>query len=155
MKKIKTDSMMQPEGNKKVSQGVSSRAKLYAEAMKSVFEAENGGSEFVAIDLDTLVELDEQEKEWVLEELRSLPVKQVCILEDIKDDETKFEYRDGQLMLAKNGTILSVRLISFEENQAEIEATSWFGNVGAVFITYTAKYQNGKWFLKEKHRAVS
>lgn len=72
----------------------------------------------------------------------------VLKFEDAKQDSSKFEIDgDGHLIRALNGTLLSVKLIEYNETSALIEAESWFGNLGAVFPKYKANYIDGKWHL--------
>jgi hypothetical protein len=76
--------------------------------------------------------------------------------EQIKDDDTKLKKdKDGSLISTINGTILSVELKEYSDNNAVIMATSWFGNLGAVFPKYKATYEYGKWYLELISMAVS
>ncbi|MEG0775299.1 hypothetical protein [Clostridium sp.] len=53
---------------------------------------------------------------------------------------------------------LSPNLYWFEDikdNEAVIEATSWYGNLGAVIPTYKAIYKNGQWELKNISTGVA
>ncbi len=131
------------------------RIDLYVTAMKAAFNEENGGKSFIAVEMDTLEGLSDEGKKEVLNRLEDLS-SDVYAFEEIKDDNTKFEKDgNGNLRRAIDGTLLSVRLEKFKGNNAIIEATSWFGNLGAVFPKYEAKYKDGKWELKLLSMAVS
>lgn len=126
------------------------RVKLYIAVMRDAFKINNGGNRFIAIKKDTLVGLDEKSKEKVLEGFKDLSPN-LYWFEDIKENKSFFildeNYKD--LVAATiNGTLLYVNLIEFKDNEAVIEATSWYGNLGAVIPTYKAIYKNGQWELK-------
>lgn len=128
---------------------------LYLTAMKAAFVEENGGNGFIAVKLDTLEGLSDEAKEEVLDNLRDLSVN-IYDFEQVKDDKTKFETdEDGRLIRTINGTLLYVNVEEYNEDEAIIEATSWFGNLGAVFPKYKATYENGKWHLKLLSMAIS
>lgn len=132
--------------------------KLYIAVMRAAFKIENGGNEFIAIRKDTLQGLNSEKlKEEVLNGFKDLS-SNVYWFEDIKDNKSFFiidENKNGQLVGTINGTLLSVNLIEFKDNEAIIEATSWFGNLGAVLPTYKAVYKNEQWELKNIGTAVS
>lgn len=131
-----------------VSEEESKRIQLYIFVMKDAFEKENGGREFIAVDKGTLEGLEDQSKEEVLKGLKNL-AKNIYWFEDVKDNNELFVYgSNGMLSHTINGTLLSVNLERYKENEAIIEATSWFGNLGAVMPRYYAIYKDGKWELK-------
>lgn len=131
------------------------RIDLYVTAMKAAFNEENGGKSFIAVEMNTLEGLSDEGKKEVLNRLKDLS-SDVYNFEEVKGDNTKFEKDDnGNLRRSIDGTLLSVRVEKFEGNNAVIEATSWFGNLGAVFPKYEAKYKDGKWELKLLSMAVS
>lgn len=147
------------EGPKDTTQIISSeerqRIDLYTSVMKSAFQEENGGTEFVAVKLDTLEGLSDQGKEEVLKELSSLS-SDVYSFEDIKNDKTKFKLDDnGRLIRTIDGALLWVEIKEYNKNKAKITGVSWFGNLGAVFPEYEATFKNGTWQLKLINMAVS
>lgn len=132
--------------------------KLYISVMRAAFKIENGGNGFIAIRKDTLQGLNsEKSKEEVLNGFKDLSPN-LYWFENIKDNKSFFiinENKNGQLVGTINGTLLSVNLKEFKDNEAIIEATSWFGNLGAVFPTYKAVYKNEQWELKNIGMAIS
>lgn len=132
------------------------RVKLYVAVMSAAFQIENGGNGFIAVQKDTLDGLiEEKAKEDVLEGLKSLS-KNVYWYEDVKDDKSLFEFDDnGMMARTLNGTMLSIKVEQFKNNKAVVEATSWFGNLGAVFPKYKAVYKNGQWELEVVSMAIS
>lgn len=128
---------------------------LYVTVMRAAFEEENGGNSFIAVKMDILEGLSDKGKQEILNELRDIS-ENVYPFRDIKNDNTKFEHDEsGNLIRSLNGTLLSVRMEELSNNEAIIEATSWFGNLGAVFPKYKAIYKNGKWNLKLLSMAIS
>lgn len=130
------------------------RIDLYVEVMKSAFQKENGGNDFIAVRLDTLEGLSSESKDIVLEDLKELSPN-VYDFEDIKDDESKFQFDGEHHQGTINGSILSIELDEYKGKSAKITGVSWFGNVGAVFIEYDATFKNGNWGLTEVSVAVS
>lgn len=131
------------------------RIDLYIAVMKAAFHEENGGEEFIAVKLDTLVGLGEKAKEEVLKELASLSPN-VYDFEKVKNDNSKFKLDEaGNLISSINGSLLYINLEQYNENKAEITGVSWFGNLGAVFPSYEATYKNGVWELKLISMAIS
>lgn len=108
------------------------RIDLYVEVMKSDFEKENGGNDFIAIRLDTLEGLSSESKDIILENLKDIS-QNVYDFEDVKNDESKFKFDGEHLQGAINGSILSIDLDEYKDKSAKITGVSWFGNVGAVF----------------------
>ncbi len=128
---------------------------LYVAVMAAAFNEENGGNDFIAVEMEALEGLSDKGKEEVLNKLKGIS-KNVYAFEAVKDDSTKFEQdKDGNLTRSLNGTLLSVRVEKMSKNKATIEATSWFGNLGAVFPKYKATYKNGKWNLELLSMAIS
>lgn len=128
---------------------------LYVMVMKSAFYEENGGNGFIAVKMDTLEGLSQKSKQEILNKLKDIS-SNVYPFEEIKNDSTKFEQdQNGNLIRSINGTLLSVRVEKWSDNKVIIEATSWFGNLGAVFPKYEAKYKSGKWQLKLIEMAIS
>ena len=124
------------------------RVKLYIAAMSEAFKIKNGGNRFIAIKKEVLVELDEKAKEKVLEGFKDLSPN-LYWFEDIKDNKSFFILdKNGLIAATVKGTFLYINLIEFKENEAVIEATSWYGNLGAVIPTYKAIYKKGQWKLK-------
>lgn len=130
------------------------RIDLYVKVMKSAFEKENGGNDFIAIRLDTLEGLSAEGKDIVLENLKVLSPN-VYDFEAIKNDESKFKFDGEHLQGAINGSILSIDLNEYKDKSAKITGVSWFGNVGAVFIEYDATFKNENWELTEVSIAIS
>lgn len=131
------------------------RINLYVSVMKAAFNEENGGIEFIAVKLDTLVGLGEKAKAEVLKELTNLSPN-VVDFEKVKNDSTKFEL-DSNSNLARsiNGSLLYIELEQYSKSKATITGVSWFGNLGAVFPKYEATYKNGIWKLKLIGMAIS
>jgi hypothetical protein len=128
---------------------------LYFRVMKAAFQEENGGNQFIAVKLDTLEGLGNQSKEELLKALSELSSK-VYDFKDISDDRTKFELdNEGRLVRTIDGTLLWVEVEEYSENKAIITGVSWFGNLGAVFPKYEARYKNGMWQLKLISMAIS
>lgn len=99
------------------------RIDLYVEVMKSVFQEENGGDEFIAIKLDTLEGLNSEGKDMVLESFKDLSPN-IYDFEDIKDDESKFKF-DGENHLGTiNGSLLWIELEEYTDRSAKIRGTS-------------------------------
>lgn len=131
------------------------RIDLYVAVMKGAFNKENGGSEFIAVRLDTLDGLGENAKAEVLKELASLSPN-IYDFEKVKNDSTKFKLDEGgKLMSSINGSLLYINLEQYNESKAEITGVSWFGSLGAVFPHYEATYKNGVWELKLISMAIS
>lgn len=123
------------------------RADLYVEAMKNVLLTSGGPSEFIAIKFETLEGLNNEQKQWVIQQMQVYS-KNIYSYDQVKNDPGKFHFQNGDRTGAKNGVVLSVKLIKFEPNQAELETIAWYGNLGMDSITYRAKYENGSWVLK-------
>lgn len=124
------------------------RVKLYITAMRDAFKINNGGNRFIAIKKDALVGIDEKSKQKVLEGFKDLSPN-LYWFEDIKDNKSFFILdKNGLIAATIEGTFLYIDLKEFKENEAVIEATSWYGNLGAVVPTYKAIYKNGQWELK-------
>lgn len=139
----------------KISSEEMKKIDLYVTVMRKAFEEENGGSSFLAVKMDTLEGVSDKGKQEVLNKLRDIS-ENVYSFEDIKTDNTKFEQdENGNLVSSTDGTLLSVRIEKMSNNKAIIEATSWFGNLGAVFPKYKATYKNGKWNLELVSMAIS
>jgi hypothetical protein len=131
------------------------RIDLYVTVMKAAFNEENGGTEFIAVKLDTLEGLSDKAKGEVLIELASLSPN-VYDFEKVKNDKTKFELdENNNLARAINGTLLSIELEKYSDTKADIIGISWFGNLGAVFPEYEATYKNGVWTLKLISMSIS
>jgi uncharacterized protein YxeA len=131
------------------------RVNLYVAVMKAAFQVENGGNGFIAVKEETLEGLkDEKSKQDVLEALKSLS-ENVYLYEGVKDDKSLFEFdKNGRETRTLNGTLLSIKVEEFNNDEAVIEATSWFGNLGAVFPKYKAIYKNGQWQLEVISMAI-
>lgn len=130
------------------------RIDLYVEVMKSIFQVENGGNEFIAIKLDTLEKLSSEEKKLVLESFKDLSPS-VYDFEDVKNDKTKFEF-DGENRLGTiNGSLLWIELEEYEEKSAKITGTSWFGNLGSVSKEYEVKLKDNRWDLTVISESIS
>lgn len=149
------DNQTETTNTPEISSEERQRMDLYISVMKAAFNEENGGSEFIAVKLDTLIGLGEKAKEEVLKELISLSPN-VYDFEKVKNDNTKFELdSNGNLARSINGALLYVELEKYSERKATITGVSWFGNLGAVFPTYEATYKNGIWELKLINMAIS
>ncbi len=146
---------LQNENNQYTEEEVK-RVKLYIAVMSDAFHIENGGNGFIAVQKDTLEGLKEEKaKQDVLEGLKSLS-ENVYWYEDVKDDKSFFEFDDnGMMVRTLNGTMLSIKVEQFKNNKAVVEATSWFGNLGAVFPKYKAVYKDGQWELEVISMAIS
>ncbi|QZY56456.1 hypothetical protein [Crassaminicella profunda] len=133
----------------------SKRIDLYVSAMKAAFKEENGGNGFIAVKLDTLEGLSDEAKNKVLKNLSALS-SNLYDFEEVKNDNVKFKYDDkGNLQRTIDGTLLSIRLQEYSDNEAIIEITSWFGNLGAVFPKYKATYKDTTWHLELLEMAIS
>lgn len=130
------------------------RINLYLEVMKSVFQVENGGDEFIAIKLDTLEGLSAEGKDMILDRFKDISLN-VYYFEDIKNDESKFKYDGKDLLGTINGSLLWIELEEYEENSTKIIGTSWFGNLGSISIEYDATFKNGEWKLTELSNNIS
>jgi len=130
------------------------RIDLYIEVMSSVFQEENGGSDFIAIDLDTLEGLSSEGKNIVLETFKDFSPN-VYDFEDIKNDESKFQFDGEHLLGTINGSLLWIELKEYKDKSAKIIGTSWFGNLGSVSIEYNAKLKNENWELTEVSMSIS
>lgn len=130
------------------------RINLYVEVMKSAFQVENGGDEFIAIKLDTLEGLSAEGKDMILDRFKDISLS-VYYFEDIKNDDSKFKYDGKDLLGTINGTLLWIELEEYEENSAKIIGTSWFGNLGSISIKYDATLKNGEWKLTELSNSIS
>jgi len=146
------------EGNlaaEEVSPEERKRVDLYAAVLKAAFNAENGGDGFIAVKMDTLIVLSDRGKEEVLKELSGL-AENVYNYEDVKNDKTKFEYDlEGRMVRTVDGALLWLDVEEYNGNKAIISGVSWFGNLGAVFPKYEARFKNGVWELKLISMAVS
>lgn len=85
------------------------RIDLYVEVMKSVFQEENGGDEFIAIKLDSLEGLNSEGKDMILESFKDLSPN-IYDFEDIKDDENKFKFEGENHLGTINGSLLWIEL---------------------------------------------
>ncbi len=130
------------------------RVDLYVTAMKAAFDIENGGDGFIAVRMDTLEGLSDEGKQEVLNRLKDLS-ENVYPFAEVENDSSKFEKNEMGLVRTLDGALLSINLEEYSENKAVIEATSWFGNLGAVFPKYEAKYKNGEWQLEVLSMAIS
>lgn len=130
------------------------KVNLYVRAMRSAFEAENGGNEFIAIKLNTLEGLSSVGEKIVLKEFEDLSPN-VYDFEDIKGDKSKFEFEGGDPSRAINGSVLWVDLEEHKGSSYKMKATSWFGNLGSVTIEYDVTFIDGAWRLTEISRSIS
>ncbi|HBM80339.1 MAG TPA: hypothetical protein DD426_05805 [Clostridiaceae bacterium] len=153
--KAKNDNNAFKNAKPQISDEEMKMVELYTTVMKEAFKIENGGNGFIAVRLDTLQGLSDAAKERVLENFKDLSAN-IYSYEQIKDDNTKIEWYEGKFPNRTiNGTILSVNLIKYKNNVAQIQAISWFGSLGAVLPKYEAVYKNGKWQLKTIGFAIS
>lgn len=131
------------------------RIDLYVQVMKAAFLEENGGDDFIAVDLESLEGLSVVAKKEALNQLTSI-LPNVYDIEEVKDDATKFA-KDGlgRLMQSIDGTQLWIEIEEYSEEKAIITGVSWFGNLGAVFLKYEANFKDGKWELKLMSMAIS
>ncbi|QZY56493.1 hypothetical protein [Crassaminicella profunda] len=148
-----------PTETKNATQEISSeerkRIDLYVSAMKAAFKEENGGNGFISVELDTLESLSDEAKNEVLKDLSVLS-SNVYDFKEVKNDSAKFKYDDnGNLQCTIDGTLLSIRFQEYSDNESIIEATSWFGNLGAVFPKYKATYKDDGWQLEILEMAIS
>lgn len=128
---------------------------LYIAVMKAAFQEENGGNEFVAVDVDTLEGLSDPARQAVLSALTDLSPN-VYSLAEVKNDPTKFQLDEqGRLVRSIDGTLLSVNIEEYAEDKAIITGVSWFGNLGAVFPEYETVFKDGEWHLKLIKMAIS
>lgn len=131
------------------------RIHLYVNVMKAAFNEGNGGNDFIAVNMNTLVNLSDEGKQEVLKRLVTLS-DNIYAFDDVKNDVNKFEIDEsGNLTHAKNGTVLSINVHEYDNNCAKITATSWYSNNAAYFPTYKATYKNEKWKLELINIAVS
>lgn len=130
------------------------RIDLYVEVMKSVFQEENGGDEFIAIKLDSLEGLNSEGKDMVLESFKDLSPN-IYDFEDIKDDENKFKFEGENHLGTINGSLLWIELEEYTDKSAKISGTSWFGNLGSVSIEYNAILKNKNWNLTIVSKSMS
>lgn len=144
------------DANNQYAEEAGKRVKLYIAVMKAAFQIENGGNGFIAVKEGTLEGLkEEKSKQDVIEGLKSLS-QNVYWYEGVKDDKSLFEFdKSGRMTRTLNGTLLSIKVEEFNNDEAVVEATSWFGNLGAVFPKYKAVYRNGQWQLKVISMAIS
>ncbi|MEA4847248.1 MAG: hypothetical protein VB106_08455 [Clostridiaceae bacterium] len=143
------------EDSQEISTEERQRMNLYIAVMKAAFQEENGGNEFIAVNLDTLEGLSDQAKEKVLNELSDISPN-IYSFEDVKNDNTKFELDDeGRLIRSIDGALLWVTVEEYNESEATITGVSWFGNLGAVFPKYKATLENGTWQLELISMAIS
>lgn len=128
---------------------------LYLAVMEGAFQEENGGNSFIAVKLETLEGLGDEEKSEVLKKLNNLSPN-VYGFDKNKVDNSQFEVDDeGRLIRTINGSLLWIEIKEYRENKAKITGVSWFGNLGAVFPSYDAVYVGGKWQLKLNSMAIS
>lgn len=131
------------------------RVKLYITVMRDAFKIKNGGNRFIAIKKDALVGLDEKSKIKVLEGFKDLSPN-IYWFEDIRDNKSFFTLDENGLIAGTvKGTFLYINLIEYKDSEAVIEATSWYGNLGAVIPNYKAIYKNGQWKLKNIGTGIS
>ena len=128
------------------------RVDLYVLVMREAYLVENGGDGFIAINLESLVDLSDAARQVVLDSFSDLS-EQVFDYIEIKEDENYFKLGTegsfaGKPMSTIDGAVLSIFLEEYKENQAIITGESWFGVLGAVFPEYEAAYKNGAWELK-------
>lgn len=131
------------------------RIQLYIKAMEGAYNEENGGNGFIAIRTDTLEGLSQEGIEEVLTYFKSIS-DNVYPFSEVENDETKFEKDDrGNLVTTINGSLLFIDLDSYSEKKAVITGVSWFGNLGAIFPKYEAKFKNNQWQLELISMAIS
>ena len=149
------DKVQAEEIQQEISAEERRRMDLYVAVLKAAFQEENGGKAFVAVKLDTLEGLSDEEKVEVLKELSDLSPN-VYNFKDVKNDSTKFELDDdGRLVRTIDGALLWIEVEEYSESKSTITGVSWFGNLGAVFPKYEAIFKNGKWQLELISMAVS
>ncbi|NLM08803.1 MAG: WG repeat-containing protein [Clostridiales Family XIII bacterium] len=129
-------------------------ADLYLAAMKEAYKLGNGGNGFIAVDTDTLYGLGPAGKLKIMNELKSLSPN-VYEYSTIKNDKTKFQFKDGIIVRTINGTVLSATINSYTGETATISAASWFGILGAVIPEMEASLENGVWMLRVKRVAMA
>ena len=132
------------------------RVKLYVSAMKATFQVKNGGNRFIAVKEETLEGLkEEKSKQDVLEGLKSLS-QNMYWYEGVKDDKSLFEFdKNGRMTRILDGTLLSIKVEELKNDEAVIDATSWFGNLGAIILKYKAVYKDGQWQLTVISKSIS
>ncbi len=135
------------------------RVDLYVLVMRAAFAEENGGDGYIAINLESLVDLSDAAKQMVLTSFDDLS-EQVLSYATIKTNTDYFEIGTegsfaGMPMAVKNGTVLSINLQEYQKNRARITGESWFSVLGAVFPEYEAKYKNDLWELELISMAIS
>jgi len=128
-------------------------ADLYLAAMKEAYKIDNGGNGFIAVDTDTLYGLGPAGKQKIMNELKSLSPN-VYEYGTIKNDKTKFQFKDGIIVSTINGAVLSATINSYTGETATISAASWFGNLGAAIPIMEASLENGVWKLRVKRVAM-
>ncbi|TFB14135.1 hypothetical protein E3U55_14575 [Filobacillus milosensis] len=111
---------------------------------------------FLAITRSSFDEVDETTKEWVLAKLNN-EYENVHILEEVKDDEDKFEFKKirGKEVIVKvnNGMIIDVEIEQYSESEARVRVAAKRGiNVG-IIPEYEAVYNDGEWQLDKKVQA--
>ncbi len=130
------------------------RIDLYVQVMTAAFQIENGGDGFVAVRLDSLEGLGADAQQEVLKDLIGLSAN-VYSFAKVEWDETKFVYYHGNMAGTINGTVLSVSVEEYSGDAATIAGCSRFGNLGAVFPKYRARYDSGIWILDMINMAIS
>ncbi len=131
------------------------RIDLYTQVLESAYAEENGGAKFIAVKADSLQGLSPEGKQLVLDRLKTIS-DNVYDYEDVKDNPSFFLFdANGNKRGTRDGTLLFLSNITYDENSATLTGVSWFGNLGAVFPEYEAHYINNMWVLTLLSMAVS
>lgn len=126
---------------------------LYVTAMKAAFNSGNGGSGFIAVDFKDMNNISPAGRQLIMKQLGDLS-PYVYDYAKVKNDSDKFDLSPNAWH-AKNGTVLSISSANGQGDEVEISAGSLFGNLGAGWPTYRARYVNGRWLLELLTMSVS
>lgn len=124
---------------------------LYSEALAKAFMLATGGNGFLAVDLDSLEGLKDEEKQEVIVELKQRILSPyVYTLNEVKNDREKFLLDEqGRITGTKNGVVLSLRVNHYREDSAQLKVACWLSPQKIMVISYEGKYLDGKWQLTE------
>lgn len=127
---------------------ISSLAEMYIEALDSLIEMDpglNGGMEYIAIDCETLPDLEDEDIEALLtyfSETYALDTMNKSVSECFDEG-----YGNKENLLL-DGIVLYVENADIGKNKATLECVKYRSGLGAIGVTVKLKYED-QWIVEE------
>ncbi|MBC7327592.1 zinc ribbon domain-containing protein [bacterium] len=125
------------------------KIELYVETLANVYLQETDRKGFLAVELSSLEGLSEEGQKEVINRLKArLNSQDVYSLADVKSDKDKFYFDEqGRITGAKNGIVVLVKLVNYNEGKAQLKVVCWKASDWMTLIPYEARFVDGKWQL--------